>query len=367
MKIKKITPTSEYKEIAFGFIKDEWSNSSVLTPSGFEKIKAFEFIKSGKSIKIDTCFGTLKCDPGHILLTTNGPRFAKDLQNNDKLIGYNGNEVLFNKSDGPIEDFYDIEISDPHWYYTSGVVSHNTLMLCNNAVNCVLQGLDVLFVTFELSTLKTAIRMAGAFTNIPTKKFIPGSGVVVDDEYRKAQSQVKRTIDSRSACGAQIAIYDLPSDECSVDDIAAIIDTNHKLYGWRPKVVCLDYLELMVSRHKNYNDDQYYRQKSVSTEVRGLAKKENVFVISATQTNRSGSDTGRNTEDAGHINLNKQAESFGKSMPVDYVVSLNQTLDEYQGSPKRIRLWVAKNRNGEKFVEINTIVDYDTMRIEQDV
>ena len=63
------------------------------------------------------------------------------------------------------------------------------------------------------------------------------------------------------------------------------------------------------------------------------------------------------------IDLNKVAESFGKTMPVEYVVSLNQTTEEYHANPAVIRLWVAKNRNGEKFVNVTTNVNYGRMSI----
>jgi hypothetical protein len=113
--------------------------------------------------------------------------------------------------------------------------------------------------------------------------------------------------------------------------------------------------------------------------MRGIAKNENVLVYSATQTNRSGvkSSGGKpGQEDTAHIDLDKAAESFGKAMPVDYVISLNQTEDEYRKGqrddknnkdedlkPATIRLWIAKNRNGPKFVSITTNVFYDKMVI----
>jgi replicative DNA helicase len=153
----------------------------------------------------------------------------------------------------------------------------------------------------------------------------------------------------------------MPPDECSVDDIYGVIDRNRRLRGWQPKVVIIDYLELMLSRHSHRNKEgDYTRQKSVSTEIRGLAKNESVLVYTANQTNRSAIN---NRENGAPIDVDKSAESFGKNMPVDYVISMNQTEAEYNQARPEIRLWIAKNRNGPKFVAVHTHVDYQTMKI----
>lgn len=257
------------------------------------------------------------------------------------------------------------------WLAPTGV--GKTLMMCNNAFAALNQGHNVLFVTFELSMLKTAIRIASGMTGVAMKDFITSNpDNLGDDEIkvlREKQAKVHRIVKNRYK-NADLVIYELPPEECSMDNIYAIIDTNYKMRGWRPKVVILDYLELMMSRRASANDSDYTRQKSVATEMRGLAKNEEVFVITATQTNRSGMDErGARNDDGGNrqaanINLDKSAESFGKTMPVEYVVSLNQTIEEYQRQPPPpLRLWIAKNRNGPKFLQVVTSVWYDKMKI----
>ena len=62
--------------------------------------------------------------------------------------------------------------------------------------------------------------------------------------------------------------------------------------------------------------------------------------------------------------MNKVAESYGKMMPMDYVVSINQTLEEYTDGI--IRLYIAKNRNGPKFKTITARINYNTMSVEED-
>jgi len=252
------------------------------------------------------------------------------------------------------------------WLAPTGV--GKSLLLAYNARQAVLDGHDVLFVTFELSTLKTALRIAAGMTNVNMNDFynanvkdMTGNDLI---KLRDSQNEVRKQLKIRSKFGkkgkrGELVIYELPPDECSVDDIYGIIDTNRRLRGWQPKVVVLDYLELMLSRRSyNNREGDYTRQKAVATEVRGLAKNENVLVYTANQTNRTAI-----TDSAQLIDVNKSAESFGKNMPVDYVISMNQTEAEYTAG--EIRLWIAKNRNGPKFRAIHATVNYSNMRISE--
>ena len=259
------------------------------------------------------------------------------------------------------------------WLAPTGV--GKTLMLCNNATRAVLDGHDVMFVTFELSTLKTAMRIAAGMTGVCLNDFhksnIEDMGQSDLIKLRHEQDKVRSKLKTRSKYSkggsrgkrGELVIYELPPDECSVDDIYGIIDRNRRVRGWQPKVIIIDYLELMLSR-RSYNNKEgdYTRQKSVSTEIRGLAQNENVLIYTANQTNRSAI---QNRDSGQPIDVDKSAESFGKNMPVDYVISMNQTEAEYNQDQPSIRLWVAKNRNGPKFVAVHTHVNYKTMQISE--
>ncbi len=263
------------------------------------------------------------------------------------------------------------------WLAPTGV--GKTLMMCNNAVTLARAGHNVMFVTFELSALKSALRMVGAISGAELDSFTMSAKKAQDarqsEAIRVRQDAVRRHVrDFKTKSRGDIVIFDLPPEECSVNDIYGLIENLRRTRSWTPKVIILDYLDLMVSRRTRSNDEDYSRQKNTATEVRGLARNTQTFVITATQTNRSGlaESQGRGGNKEGHgkpnINLEKTAESFGKAMPLDYIVSLNQDEEEYNVDPGEasiIRLWVAKNRNGRKFVSITTNVFYGRMLIKQ--
>lgn len=230
-----------------------------------------------------------------------------------------------------------------------------SLCMINSAVACLRRGLKVLHITCEMSEKKTMLRYGGVVSGIKIK------------DRKKKQKDVEERIEKFKATYANtsLKIYEYPPDEISVDQIYQLMDDLAKLHEWRPDVVVIDYLELLMSKNAADNKEEYTRQKRVSTQIRGLAKKSNVLVFSGTQTNRS--DTGKNSKGPvsnAPLDINKIAESFGKAMPLDYLISLNQTPEQYKTG--KIVLFIAKNRNGAKAMSVTTTVDYDTMLMLED-
>lgn len=229
-----------------------------------------------------------------------------------------------------------------------------SIILCNNAISS-LQGIgrdkkpgqDVLLITFELDTIKTAMRCLGAATSVPLHEMGEHR-----DYVTRLVKQMQKTYNRR------FAIFEWPPDECSVAHVYALLDNLKRTEGWRPDVIILDYMDLMVSRVPAYNKDDYTRQKHVANEIRGLAKNEYVLVYTATQTNRDGA----NSE---VVDLTKAAESFAKQFSLDYVVSLNQSEADRQAKVPQIRFRIAKNRNGPKNETVTCSINYNTMLVKE--
>jgi len=232
-----------------------------------------------------------------------------------------------------------------------------SILLCNNAISSLkgtgrdgTPGQDVLLITFELDTLKTAMRCLGAAcTDVPLNDLADRQPYV-----DRVVEQMKRTYNKR------FVIFEWPPDECSVSHIYALLDNLRRTEGFKPDVVILDYMDLMVSRNVDYNKDDYTRQKHVANEVRGLAKNENVLVFTATQTNRSGAS------EEGYADLSKAAESFAKQFSLDYVVSLNQNDSQRKATPPRLSMFIAKNRNGPKHQTVDCVINYNTMHVKEE-
>ena len=241
--------------------------------------------------------------------------------------------------------------------WLAGTNVGKSILLCNNAISS-LQGetikgeigQDVLLITFELDSIKTAMRCLGAATGVPLASIVEHKDLI-----RRQIKTMERTYKKK------FAIYEWPPEECSVNHIYALLDNLKRTKGWKPDVIILDYMDLMVSRTAEFNKRDYDRQKHVANEIRGLAKNENVLVFTATQTNRSGASS-----EEGVADLNQAAESFAKQFALDYVISLNQSDSDRNATPHpRIRFFVAKNRNGPKHDQVECEIEYDKMQVRE--
>jgi len=356
VKIKSITPTNKFAEIAFSEVIEDPTGKRVYTPSGFQPILACEKIKTGPTVRVSTPAGEIKCDPHHrFMVHDSQPRFAKDLTPADRLVGYGGRLLTQTVSSGPIAELYDIQLPSPHWWYTSGVVSHNSILLCNNAITSLRGrnrdgsiGQDVLLISFEMDTIKTGLRCVANAAGCPIAD-IPNRQDFVRNAMHQLQQAYKR----------RIRIMEMQGSSCSVNNIYAVIERLKRVEGWHPDVLILDYMDLMLSKNPALNKDSYTQQKAVAHEIRDLAAKENLLLFTATQTNRSGA--GGNDL----IDLSHAADSFGKNFSLDYVISLNQSERERAMKPAQIRFSVIKNRQGPKGDLITCEINYDTMMVKE--
>lgn len=286
----------------------------------------------------------------------------------------------------PFRFFEDVDglfVDDVHSYFTTGFTRLNNLihdgngpakrevfiwvaptgvgksiMLVNTALDNVMLGKKVLHITLENSNEVTGHRYLGVFTNIAIAQR--------KDKEDKMKEKINKIKISSSG---DLYIMYFPTDSISVREIDLAISELKRHYGFVPEVIVIDYLECLLSKNQHKNKDEYDRQKSISSEIRALAATTDTIIFTASQTNRSGSSAADNNQ---NINLDKLAESYGKAMPADYIVSINQTTKDYNNDDDknsligRVKFYVAKNRNGPKHKVINAKINYATMKTVQD-
>jgi replicative DNA helicase len=232
-----------------------------------------------------------------------------------------------------------------------------SIFLVHNGVSSVLAGRNVLHITLEMSEKQISQRYMGAFSHESTKNHVANRAQIEQKLYK-----VKDNI-----AASPLKIVQYPPETITVDTIYQLIAMLKRTENWTPDVLVIDYLELMISRSNYDNREDYDRQKKVAVQLRELAVNENVMVFTATQTNRDGlggKNDQKDTAGGEVIGMNKAAESYGKMMSSDYVVSLNQNQDEKPLG--RYRLYIAKNRNGPNELSIRVKVNYDSMVAKQD-
>lgn len=224
-----------------------------------------------------------------------------------------------------------------------------SIFLVHNGRTCVERGFKVLHITLEMSETDVMARYIGAFSKeIINHRFEPETRAAIVNKLEKA----------KATWGNSLKVVFLDPDETTVDTIYQLLE-NLKRKAFKPDVVIIDYLELMRARRVHENKEEWQAQAKVATQVCGLAKKANVLLFTATQSNRDGFKESEN--EAKTPSMGQTAGSYNKNMPVDYVCGIAQSSDEHKEGLYRIS--VEKSRHGAKKMIIRARVNYNTMHM----
>lgn len=159
--------------------------------------------------------------------------------------------------------------------FAGGSGAGKSLFLQNLAVNWALAGLNVCYISFELSEQLTAMRLDAMMTNIPTKKVFP--------EIENVEMKVKML--KKKAGNLQIKYLPSGSNVLDVRTYLKELELKNK-----KKVDCIliDYLDLMMPKSKKISPaDLFIKDKYVSEELRNLVVEKQCVLATASQLNRA--------------------------------------------------------------------------------
>jgi archaellum biogenesis ATPase FlaH len=190
-----------------------------------------------------------------------------------------------------------------------------SLFMCHFAASCISQGIDVLYITLEMSEEKIAERIDANLMNLKMNDLYALSK---EDYIRKFSGLVNKS-------NGKLIIKEYPTACASTLHFRALLNDLQIKKNFRPKMVIVDYLNICMSARmkQGANVNSYTYIKAIAEELRGLAVEFDVPVLSATQTTRSGftsSDPG----------LEDTSESFGLPATADFMFALiiNEELEK---------------------------------------
>jgi hypothetical protein len=189
--------------------------------------------------------------------------------------------------------------------------------LINIGANAVKKGMTVLHYTLELNEAYVGLRYDSVITGI------------ANQNLKHYQSQVK---DELEKLDGELIIKHYPTKSVSVMGLRSHIEKcimNDK----KPDVVIVDYADLL----RGHGQEKRHELEGIYEDLRGMAGEYEIPVWTASQANRSALE-----EDV--IDASKIAESYGKVMVADFVISLSRKVaDKLAGTG---RWHVIKNRFG---------------------
>jgi len=158
--------------------------------------------------------------------------------------------------------------------FAGGSGAGKSLFLANLGVNWALEGMNVCYLSFELSEALVAMRIDSMFTDTPTKEIFKD----LDGVEMKVKMLGKKT-------GAFQIKY-MPSGK-TANDIRSYLKEYEIKTGKKIDVLLVDYLDLLMPISRKVSpSDLFIKDKFVSEELRNLAMETQTVFVTASQLNR---------------------------------------------------------------------------------
>ena len=189
-----------------------------------------------------------------------------------------------------------------------------TLAMCHMAAGYMTAGLNVLYITLEMSEERISERIDANLMNVAMAD-IESMGKKIYD--KKIEDIQKKTV-------GKLIVKEYPTVQAGAGHFRHLIKELEMKRNFKADVVFIDYINLCQSMvYRGANVSSYEKIKSIAEELRGLAVELVVPIITATQINRSGAASS-------DVSMENVAESFGLPATADLFLALIRTdeLDE---------------------------------------
>ena len=158
--------------------------------------------------------------------------------------------------------------------FAGGSGAGKSLFLANLGVNYALAGLNVIYLTLELSEELVSMRIDSMVTGISTREVFKQ----IDDVEMKV-----RVIGKKSG---SFQIKYMPSGK-TANDVRAYLKEYEVKTGKKCDVLLVDYLDLLMPAGQKISaENLFIKDKYVSEELRNLAMEKNCVFVTAAQLNR---------------------------------------------------------------------------------
>ena len=158
--------------------------------------------------------------------------------------------------------------------FAGGSGAGKSLFLANLGVNYALAGLNVIYLTLELSEELVSMRVDSMITGIPTREIFRQ----IDDVEMKV-----RVIGKKSG---HLQVKYMPSGK-TANDVRAYLKEYEVKMAHKCDVLLVDYMDLLMPLSKKISaENLFVKDKYVSEELRNLAVEKNCVFVTAAQLNR---------------------------------------------------------------------------------
>ena len=227
--------------------------------------------------------------------------------------------------------------------FAGGSGSGKSLFIQNLCLNWVQMGLNVVYVTLELSEELSAMRIDAMVTDRSTRRIFK--------ELDDVELQV-RTVGKKSG---MLRIKYMSSGS-TINDVRAYLKELQIVTGQIVDCVCIDYLDLLMPATKKVNPgDLFIKDKYVTEEIRNFAMESELVAVTASQLNRQAVE--QIEFDHSHI-----AGGISKIQTADNVIGIFTSNAMRERGQYQLQLLKTRSSSGVGS-KINLVFDRDSLRI----
>ena len=227
--------------------------------------------------------------------------------------------------------------------FAGGSGAGKSLFLQNLAVNWAMAGLNVVYISFELSESLAAMRIDAMMTNIATRSVM------------KQMSDVEMKVKMLKKKAGNLQLKYMPSGY-SIMDIRTYIKELELKNKKKIDCILVDYLDLMMPKSKKVSpSDLFVKDKYVSEELRNFAVEKQCILATASQLNRASVE--EIEFDHSHI-----AGGLSKVQTADNVIGIFTSRAMRERGRYQIQFMKTRSSSGVGHI-VDLEFDVDTLRI----
>lgn len=226
-----------------------------------------------------------------------------------------------------------------------GTGTGKTLGLCHLASAYMSAGLNVLYVTMEMSEYRISERIDANLMNTD----IADLSLLPKDVYEKKVNRIKKNTPGK------LIVKEFPTATANANHIRHVINELKLKKKFAVDVLIVDYLNICTSsRYKGGSHNSYTIVKSIAEELRGLAIEFNCVLWTATQSTRA-------SNVASDFDIDGISESFGVAATCDLILAAITT--EELDALGQIMIKQLKNRYNDVSKNRRFVIGIDRSRM----
>ena len=221
-----------------------------------------------------------------------------------------------------------------------------SLFMCHCAAANISDGKNVLYITMEMAEERIAERIDANLLNVN-----------LEDLHEISKSMYETKMDKvKAKTHGKLIVKEYPTASANTHHFQALLKELKIKKQFTPDIIYIDYLNICCSARmkQTASVNSYTYIKAIAEEMRGLAVENNVPIVSATQTTR----TGFGNED---LDLTDVSESFGLPATADFMVGL--TVNEQLEEDNQMMIKQLKNRYNDPTILRRFVVGVDRSKM----